>query len=174
MAGRGFRAQVEIHGLKELEKALRSVDPTVAKQLDRSIREALQPKISAAKALVPSQPLSRWRPGSGSSPWAGRLAWDAATVTAGIKIKKGGRRERGSVVRAAYSLVNMAAPGAIFEFAQAGTFGRNLQAASRPPGRLLWHAWDTTGGNTTVEGAVSAAISRGERELERLLNSGGG
>jgi len=166
--------RVTVTGLRDLKRALTKVAPDLKKEMDKRIRLAIEPVRSRAQNAVPSRPLSNWT-ATGKDPWGTRLAWNAGAVKAGIKIRQGGGRSKGTAVLTAWRLSNMNAAGTVYELAgrsgngstpQGRAFITNLNR-SLPPSRLIWKAWDDVGGDTTVTPKVLEAIDAAAAEFNQ-------
>ena len=128
-------SRVEVTGVKEVIKALRSVDPELKKEFVRQAKGIVAPMVASARGAYPSMPLSgmrrNWQQGGRQ-----KFPWDVSKVRSGVKIKTSTRRDKNSVI-----YVSQGTPaGAIFEVAGTGNrFGANLRALNS---RILWPAYD--------------------------------
>ena len=168
---------IELLGYKQFIKVLKDADPEVRKAMDKEIRSFLNPVSSLAKSYVPARVLSGWEPDK-ENKWKDK-AWNASEVKAKIRVRQGGKRERGSKSSSAWRIENMNAAGAIYELAglksqgktpQGQTFVRMLQDRGGSPSRLIWRAWDEKGGKTVITRGVEGIIEHYQHELQRKLN----
>jgi hypothetical protein len=133
---------VNVTGVQATLKAMRKLDPDLAKQMNKQIKNAMMPIRDKAQAYAPanSQMLSGWAGTSASEATAKYRAfpkYDQAEVTAGI-IYRQGANNSGEVAGAKFRrrfqvthyIANTSASGAIYE-----TSGR--LAASRKASRSL-------------------------------------
>jgi hypothetical protein len=167
----GYGMGVAIYGLRDTKKALTQFAPDLRKEMDGTIRQALEPVKARAAGAVPASPMSGWSRGSGNSKWSGVLGWDAGEVRRGIKILQGGRGRRGSGVQVAWKIASQAAPGIVLEVARQSkrpNFIANLDRFASPS-RLIWQAWDDLGGDEQLTPKVVDAIQTAERALEARL-----
>ena len=143
-------SSVEVVGVKEVIKALRSIDPELKKEFVRQAKAAVAPMVASARGGYPAMPLSgmrrNWQQGGSQ-----KFPWDVGKVRSGVKVKTSTRRDKNSVV-----YVSQGTPaGAIFEVASTGNrFGANLRSMNS---RVLWPAYDRH----------AAAINRGIEQLVR-------
>ncbi len=151
---------IRITGVAKTVKALREIEPEVAKRMNTTIRKALSVTSAGAKQRYP------------------KGAWSVNINT---------KKILGSIsARSGLRLDNdwgNSAPGvkaAIFEFAGSRQPGRTPQARGLikslterygQPGRFLWDSWDDTGKEAlnTIEQAIRSA----ERELQMKLDAAG-
>lgn len=78
----------EVIGVKGLTRLLRETDKKLARELQRSMRSAVQPMIAQARQFTPAEsPLSGWD-------HAGRTGWRQSEVMSGLKVTVGGRSMR--------------------------------------------------------------------------------
>jgi hypothetical protein len=182
------RQQLEIRGslkgYNDFKKQLKDFDPDLRKAMDREIRALLKPVVSNARNLVPSQPLSGWRIGNGRTGERGgaRLPdWDQSTVRKGIVLRQGGKRSRGSSTQSAWKLQNKSAAGEVFEIAakqrtkpSGRIFTSALTLYHGKTSRLIWRAWDESGGSKKITRDVTAVVRTYEGILERNLRAAKG
>lgn len=110
---------VKLQGATALVKALRIVEPTLAKETTKEIASFLKPVTTQAKGFLPSndQAPSGWvKRADAKGRWANRL-YDQAEVRKGITFKSTPSKpnRRGFVALA--SIFNKSAAGAIYETA---------------------------------------------------------
>jgi hypothetical protein len=108
--------QIEINGVKETRKAIRTFAPDLNKQLEKELRLALSPIAKKARGFVPSSsPMSGWAPRSfneGSFP-----TFNAASIRSGIGFStKPGKTTRSGFTSSA-KIFNRSMAGAIYETA---------------------------------------------------------
>jgi hypothetical protein len=167
----GYGMGVAIYGLRDTKKALQQFAPDLKKEMDGTIRQALEPVKARAQAAVPLQPMSNWGRGSGTSKWSNVLGWDAGEVRRGISILQGGRGRQGTGVAVAWKISSKAAPGIVLELARKSKRPQFLANLNRfaAPSRLIWQAWDDLGGDEQLTPKVVDAIQTAERALEARL-----
>jgi hypothetical protein len=176
-----FDAQVAILGYDTFVKQMKRFSPELLKEMNREINYVLKPIADKAKKLVPDQPLSGWKYGGdgarypGDSPEAkakggsGLPYWNDSLARSGIRVKKGGRREKGSFTKDSWSVLNDSKAGAALEFIGVGTPTNSfIDAVKRQhgkPGRLIWRAWDEVNGDNKVRAAVVLIINDYQRSF---------
>lgn len=168
-----------LYGFRDIERALKIFAPELAKQMDREIKGALEPLVVAARGHVPTEALSGWG-AEGSGAWSTRLGYDPAAIVRGIKIRKGGGTSaaaRRLGARTAYRVVNQNPAGAVLELAgrkSSSAFTRALEQRHGRASRLIWRAWDESGGKDRIEEKILDAVDSAERQLQRLADQAGG
>ena len=116
-------APVRIDGLPETLRALKSIDPTMEKEIRKEINTAAGSIRDLARRYVPDQsPMSGWSEDS----WSGR-GWDSAEVRRGISVKRYGNRRRPNSFRQEIRIVNGSAAGVIYELAGSKSNGYSPQ-----------------------------------------------
>lgn len=170
---------VTIYGIDELKRALRQFAPDLKKEMDAEIRSALSPIVGRARSLVPQRALSGWGRGGGGE-WSQRLGWDPSAVRSGMRIRQGGRRARGSAVKAAWRITQRDAAGSVWEVAgrrsrgsspQGRAFIAGLDRGSGSASRGIWRAFDDLDGTQIAETAVLGAIRSAEGAYESRILS---
>jgi len=171
--------RVVLYDYNRFKKILKEADPEIRKAMDSEIKSFLTPVSSLAKSRVPATVLSGWMPETeGKGRWASR-SWDQAEVARKISVRQGGSRAKGSATSSAWKITNASAAGAIFELAgrkstghtPAGrTFVEMLMKRGGTPSRLIWRAWDDSGGSRALTRGVVEIINRYEHELTQRLN----
>lgn len=177
-----------VRGFRGTRKLMRELEPDLLKELDKSVREQLEPIVERARSLVPnSRPLSRWKkprnPGIGVSysPYGkrwdyDRLEWNAPTAKKNIVVRRPGRRPRGKLTRPLYQLQSNNPAAAVFELMGRGKSGVNMvgNVGNRFPGtgRVLYKAFDQIGGRR-LERDVVDTIKKFEAEFNRRLDAVG-
>jgi len=180
---------VQIYGLQATKRLMRELQPDLLKEMNREIREQLEPVKARAQSLIPSAPpLSGWgrsvaRPGSrpAYSPYSrrwdySRLEWNSSEAKSGVRIRQGGGRARGQVARAAWQIRSDSPAASVFELMGRGKSNvrmvRNVQSRFAGAGRVLYRAFDSVGGTRISENVVGT-IRRFEAEFQRRLDSAG-
>ena len=174
-----FDAQIAIHGYDAFVSQMKRFTPELLKEMNREINYVLRPIADKAKGFVPDQPLSGWNYGGngmrypGTSPEArskggsGLPYWNDSLARAGIRVKKGGRREKGSFTKDSWSILNDSWAGAALEFigvaAPGNSFTNAVKRIHGKPGRLIWKAWDQVNGENKVRSAVVLIINDYQR-----------
>jgi hypothetical protein len=181
---------VQIYGLQSTKRLMRELEPELLKDMNREIRDLLKPIAARAQSLIPaSPPLSGWgrsvnAPGSrrSYSPYGrrwdySRLEWNSSEAKAGIVVRQGGGRQRGTASRAAWQIRSNNAAAAVFELMGRGKSNVRMvgNVGRRHPGdgRVVYRAWDSSGGNARVEQDVVGTIRRFEAEFNRRLDGAG-
>lgn len=156
---------IQVIGLKEALADLKRVEPTIRKELTRSIKGDAAPLVNAARELVPvGAPLSGMR--------TGKFAW-SAKARSGIGIKMGGRA-RGNE----YTILSLRqnnAAGQIFDMSgkkggrskRGEAFIANLTARYGRASRSMWPAAERE--LPAVAEAVQATIEDALKEINRKL-----
>lgn len=181
-----FDAQIAILGYDAFVAQMKKFTPELLKEMDREIRYVLRPIADKAKGLVPDQPLSGWNYGGdgmrypGTSPEAqskggsGLPYWNDSLARSGIRVKKGGRREKGSFTKDSWSILNSSKAGASLEFIGVASPGNSFTNAVKrnhgKPGRLIWKAWDQVNGENKVRAAVVLIINDYQRAFQDEYN----
>lgn len=184
---------VQIYGLVETKRLMRELEPELLKDMNREIRQILQPVAERAKALIPIQaPLSGWnrtvhaggsrRPYSPYATKAGgsrseRLQWDGAEARSQIVIRAGGGRRRGRAGQAAWQVRSNNPAAAAFELMGRGksqtNMVKNVMRKYPQTGRLLYRAFDEFG-ETRITKEVVATIRKFEQTFNAKLDAAGG
>lgn len=173
-----------LKGYKDLKKQMKEFAPDLKRAMDKEIRAYLKPVITDARSMVPGEPLSGWRQGTGRGKdnGSGKLPnWDQSSVSKGIVIRQGQakRRKPGEAVVSAWELRNTDGAGASFEGAgrKGGKTAQGRQFISvltlyhgKQP-RLLWRAWGNAGGDAKLVQGVEEIILRRESELSLRLKA---
>lgn len=180
MSDQGLEIKVDFYGLRTLTSALRQVAPDLLQDLEKTTREPMNTVRNHARRLVSTAEIpSGWRR-SGNSVWSDRnqKGWDNSKVRGGIQLRKN-KRTRAGVVNL-WTLYNYSPAGAIYEFAkspekfpQGTSFVRVLNR--QPTSRLIWRAWDESGGDDVLRPAVIEAINEvSDKFNKRALSVEGG
>jgi hypothetical protein len=169
---------------------MRELEPDLLKDMNREIRDLLAPVAARARSLIPSSPpLSGWgrsvnAPGSrrAYSPYGrrwdySRLEWNSSEAKAGVVVRQGGGRQRGTATRAAWQVRSNNPAAAVFELMGRGKSNvrmvGNVARSYSGDGRVLYRAWDSLGGGARVEQDVVGTIRRFEAEFNRRLDGAG-
>lgn len=156
---------VNVTGVKQLQKAMRDVDPQLNKQMSKDIKIAMTIIRDKARGYLPqqNQVLSGWGKGTASidtvkfrpfPPYDYALARDL------IKYSAGTNKRNRSGFAAAFYVANISAPGAIFE-----TAGRKNRRGSSESKSLNPNA-----GIQFIESAESISQMKGEgKQRGRLI-----
>jgi hypothetical protein len=170
---------VDFFGLRTFQKAVRDMDPELAKELRKTTRAPVASVYNSARRLVSqigdTDIPSGWRSGSGSGVWSDptQKGWNNAKVRNGIKLQPGKRGKYG--VTNLYRISNNTAAGNIYEFAdsprtpQGASFVRKI--SKQRPSRLIWRAWDEAGGDKAIMPAVNEAIEDIYKEFEKRMSA---
>lgn len=181
-------SRVTVTGLTELKRAMRQAAPELKLEMDREIRSLLKPIQSDARRNVTDDPLiTRWeiqprRPGSRASysPYGrrwdyDRLRYDPNQMRSKIAIKQGGRRARGTIERAAWSVRSTHPAAAVWELMGRGKsqvpMVRTARRLTGDSGRILYKAWDDARAETRIPQAIAGTIREYERKLNRRLEA---
>lgn len=179
----GFGLDTTVYGYNDLKKELKAFDPALRKAMDQEIRGTMTGIVAKARGMVPNQPLSGWRTG-GNGEWSSRLGWDPSGVKSGIVIRQGGKRSKGSATSSAWRIQNgggkKTAAGAVYELAGRKSSGDSpagkqfisaLTAAGGRPSRLIWRAWDESGGQDRVAKEILGIVKVYETMLEQKIKN---
>jgi hypothetical protein len=120
----------EVSGALELRKALRKVEPALAKETEKEIRNLLKVVANKAKGFVPSEaPLSGW--GKAVGVWENRV-FSSSDVKRGIGYSTAPSKPNKRGFRSIATIFNKSAAGSIYE-----TAGRLSGAQGRPQAQLV-------------------------------------
>ena len=171
----GWNLDASLYGYAEFKNKLKKASPEVRKQMDKEIRAMITPVSKLAKSYVPTRAMTNWRKSDNpknDDGWGARKGWDKSEVVKGISVRQGGRRARGNATSSAWKIQNSSAAGAIYELAGKGTgngslasdsFISAINANTGRPSRLIWRAWDVTGGERELNRNIAEAVKRYER-----------
>jgi hypothetical protein len=103
---------VVVTGLKEAQKAMRSLQPDLEKELKKEIKLFLLPVVKKARGYVPTSisGLSNWKAYQGNFP-----QYNPAGIRRGIKSQVFPTKHRGSGFISLVRIVNLSGAGTIFE-----------------------------------------------------------
>ena len=108
--------KVELRGNADLRKALRTFTPDLQKALDKELRIALKPIVSAARGFVTSEPpMTNWRPRSFSE--ARFPAYNSSLIRSGIVASTTPSKRNPNGFTGMAKIQNKSAAGAIYEWA---------------------------------------------------------
>lgn len=115
----------ELSGALELRKALRKVEPTLAKETEKEVRNLLKVVANKARGYVPSEaPLSGW--GNAVGVWENRV-FNSSDIRRGIGYSTAPSKPNKRGFRSIASIFNKSAAGSIYE-----TAGRLSGVNGRP------------------------------------------
>ena len=169
---------VKLQGATALVKALRIVEPTLAKETTKEIASFLKPVVRDARGFLPSNEaaLSGWvkRPNA-QGRWANRL-YDQAEVRKGITYKATPSKANRSGFVALASIFNKSAAGAIYETAGrksgiTGNFtprlgGQIKGQGQKMSGRAIFRAFEEDKGK--AQDGVVKAIQKAVTKFDSL------
>lgn len=156
---------VVVNGVKELQKAMRDVDPALNKEMSKNIKVAMTVIQNTARGYLPTQDqvLSGWGKGTSSADtinYRAFPAYDYALARSLIKYSAGTNKRNRAGFRAAFYVANISAPGAIFE--TAGRKNRN----GAPNSQSL----NPNAGVNFIESAENLSTMKGEgKQKGRLI-----
>jgi hypothetical protein len=154
-AGRdGFTAEIVVWGLRDIDRALKSVAPDLRRELYARVGSAAKEVQQAAQFKAPG------------------------SIAAAIKLRRGGGRTGKSAF--GFRLVSESAASAILEFAGSVSSGHTPQGTSLiqtldsrygRTGRFVWQAMDEN--KSGVESAVDEAVRDVTKQLQDRVNAAG-
>lgn len=142
-------AGVEIYGVKEAIKELKTIDPVFRKQLNKDAKQVASPVVDNAKSRYPANYLSGMK-----YQWAQRgtvkFPYDLNKAQKGVGVKVDtGKKNEGTIV-----IMQKDPAAAIIDMTgKRGGQGRrgenfvNQMSRFGPPSRVMWPAWETAGGD---------------------------
>lgn len=144
--------------VRETIKALRQVDPEVAKEFRKGIRDVLKPVMQEIKTGYPQLPLSGFR-----YSWTPRsyaiLPWDLGMARKGVKLKISTRRDRNSVV-----YISQGYPAAIiFEAIQPSNVPMGARIRAKEP-RNMWPTVDRH--TAAINSGVMDLVKKAEETVQ--------
>lgn len=167
--------RIVIEGYKDLQALLKTVDPDLRKEMNRTIRDVLRPIALRAKTYVPVQPLSGWNYGGDRYAPSRLPFWNYDDTVRNIKIDQPSKRAKGSALSTVWRIRNQAPSGAVFELAGRGPsthpFVASLAKTHGRPSRLIWRAWDEAGGAKVVSKKVVDIVDDYGRVFAEDLNN---
>jgi len=171
-------------GLNHALGTLQQIDPVLARQARKRMKDDLKPIAQAAKGTIPALPLSRWVASSSSSSSSGAVrygtkrsttkggsaspVWDSSQAKRKIGIIVQRKRVKGFTGRRALvALRQNDAAGQMFDLAgkNPNVFGANLARKFGAPSRGMW---PTVEKNHTM---IQGSIERAKRDMEHTINA---
>lgn len=172
---------VNVSGVKQLQKAMRDVDPQLNKEMSKNIKFQMLIVRNKARSYLPGQSevLSGWARPTASTGTIGYRPfppYDYATARDGIVYSAGKNKRNRSGFSAAFYVANTKAPGMIFEWAGRlkqpsgpGSINPNapeqfnsaaemlgtMKGQGKQRGRVVYRAWDESK-NTVIPAVVNA------------------
>jgi hypothetical protein len=155
---------VVVNGVKQLQKAMREVEPELNKQMAKDIKLAMLIIRDKARGYLPQQDqvFSGWGKGTASQETIKYRAFPAYDYTLAknlIKYNAGTNRRNQSGFAAAFYVANISAPGAIFE-----TAGRK-----NPRGAANSQSLNPNAGINFIESAESISQMKGQNKQRGRL-----
>lgn len=175
--------EVSIYGLRDTQRALRSVDKEMSKAFDQRIAEIFEPLVAKSRSLIPDVAISGWK-ANGNGEWNGRLGWNPDKIRKGIEIKRrSSRAGYGRAVATGYALLNKTGAGAVYELAGIkGAQGDGTERSRRfiaglsrhsPPPRGIKKAYADMGGDPEARRKVIDAVTDFQQRLQTKLDAAG-
>ena len=177
MAGEVLDIKVAVTGVRDVQRALRNLDPELAAKLRKELREAAKLVTIAAKKKVPGRsPLSGWR-----NVWAmnGRVrggqgwpAWYTSEVKQAIKVSTAATdRDRRTKTRTTVAAYTQNPSGAIFEFAKTNHTPNRFSSrlGSYMGGRIMWAGYDSVA--QQVRHKVDTALNDGVKAIQGAVDT---
>lgn len=166
---------IKVYGLAQLERALRSLDPDVVKEMNGAIRRALNDTRDTARSRIWDEPpMSGWstKPATvgrtrGGAGWP---EWNPSEMRAGITVRKGAERGLRTGVAVAWRVRSDQAAATIYDKAADGHSARGSQFVANlnrrgKAQRDLWPAWLATRRHALAD--IEAAVNRAQRRLQQ-------
>jgi len=161
---------VNVSGVKQLQKAMRDVEPSLNKQMSKDIKAVMLIVRDKARGYLPGQNevLSGWGKGTasiGTINYRAFPAYDYTLAKSKVQYSAGQNKSNRSGYRAAFYVYNNSAPGAIFEtagrknqpkgkgslnpnapeqFNSAAEMLTSMKGYGKQRGRVIYRAWDET------------------------------
>jgi hypothetical protein len=161
---------VNVTGVKQLQKAMRDVEPALNKQMSKDIKTVMLTVRDKARGYLPlqNQVLSGWAKATASTETITYRAfppYDYALAREKVAYSAGENKRNRSGYRAAFYVYNNSAPGAIFEtagrrnnprgrgslnpnapaqFNAAAEMQSSMKGYNKQRGRVIFRAWDET------------------------------
>ena len=182
---------VEVRGLKEAKKALKSFNPDIEKNLNKEVRAFAAPVVRKAQGFVENSAggLTNWTVAGSAKKFKesqpekrkGFPKFNASTVRRGIRLSTKPTRRNNQGFVSIYRIVNSNAAGAIYE--TAGRKNANKGKSARPNfakqmgsfggrdmmrGRLIFKAWDEDKG--VAQGRIVSAVDKTLRQFQSTMN----
>lgn len=155
---------VNVTGVKELQRAMKQVEPALNKQMSKDIKTAMLVVRDKARGYLPRQDevLSGWGKGIQSTDaikYRPFPPYDYSLAKSLIKYNAGQNQRNRSGYRAAFYVSNVSAPGAIFETAGRKNRRGSSQSESNNP----------NAGIQFIESAESISQMKGENKQKGRL-----
>ena len=167
---------VEVKGALTARKALKQINPDLAKESQKEINGLMRTITAKAKGYLPSEtPMSGWVNNDGQGRWATR-GFDRSAILRGITASTAATRPNKRGFRSIATIFNKDYGGAIYETAGrksgiVGNFtpkmGGELKGTAKMKGRLIFRAWDEDNGK--VQARVVKAI---QTSVDRAMRGG--
>lgn len=168
MTRRALNVSVGVTGVSAALRELKRVDPEMRKKIPNQFKKAAQPLVMQARMLVPSKPLSGWKPG-------GRTGWKPGTVRSSIRLKfratpRKGQREFSVLTLSsgkspALQIYDMAGrKRKLIRTAQGRAFVKALKEQEGKASRVMWEAVERQ------KDFIQAEIDKIVRDIEDRLN----
>jgi len=161
---------VNVSGVKQLQKAMRDVEPSLNKQMSKDIKTVMLIVRDKARNYLPGQNevLSGWGKNTasiGTINYRAFPAYDYALAKSKVQYSAGQNKTNRSGYKAAFYVYNNSAPGAIFEtagrknqpkgkgslnpnapeqFNSAAEMLTSMKGYGKQRGRVIYRAWDET------------------------------
>ena len=180
----GDLARIEVYGVPEMLKLLKTIDPALRKATQAKMKLAAAPILAEARSLIPEvaiEPGEKGRRRGGGWKVTGRLGYDAKAVKRSIKVVfKGSRiRDKNANTFPLLKLVLGSAGGSIFDMAGRSGSGntpsgtaliRKLQKDRGGASRVMWKSVESKIGE--VEQGVKDAIADMEYAINQRAKTG--
>jgi len=161
---------VNVSGVKQLQKAMKAVEPNLNMQMSKDIKAVMLIVRDKARGYLPGQNevLSGWAKGTasiGTINYRAFPAYDYALAKSKVQYSAGQNKTNRSGFKAAFYVYNNSAPGAIFEtagrknqpkgkgslnpnapeqFNSAAEMLTSMKGYGKQRGRVIYRAWDET------------------------------
>lgn len=160
-------SDIQVIGVKDVIKELRSVDPQLRKQFNKDAKNVAKPIVDKAKAAYPAQYLSGMM-----RIWSQRgrqlFPYSQAEARKGVVVKINTNRKAVGVITViqknpAASIVDMAGKGGGTN-AQGARF---ISALFGTPSRVMWPAYESSEGQ--VETAMMELVRQAAEQVEQRI-----
>ena len=161
--------KVDFYGLNTLQAALRKVAPDLQSELRKRTREPMARVQTRAKGLARTTRVPSGWDVSGGAKGSGKLGWgdpakkgySGKVVASGISLRTNQKTKVG--ITYLWTLSNTSAAGNIYELASKSAkpwSSSFIQVLNRvPTSRLVWRAWDESGGDSVLIPPIMEAIN---------------
>lgn len=167
-----------VRGLQASLKVLREIDPKLAKESRKRLRDDAKPLVQEAKRMVPDVPLSRWRAlgshqrdtvGQKTLRTSGRFpVFEANAARRRIALSVTNKPVKGFTGRRRLiAVVEKDAAGELADNNQGNPMGNNLAAKNGKASRFMWPAAEKH--LDTVRKSIRASVRDIERQANREL-----